>query len=158
MSKTSLLTWGVKESFRNYVQATGGTATTGAGAEQGADGAFSFSAAPGEGLVLGADGRPTGTGAFLGEVTFEAHGGMLKVFLADPIIEIGPAGATITVADTPSRNGRVEIAKLDLSAMGPGEGGELVIPTLLSMEGVYLLGAHYPLNTPLDPVRLRLPV
>lgn len=155
MTKTAQLTWGVKQSFRNYVQAAGGTIGTGDGTGRDAEGAFVFQAAPGEGLTLDAEGRPTGQGGFIGEVSFEAHGGMLKVFLADPRVEIGPAGATITVADTAKRDYRVEVAKLDLAAMTV-EGDELVIPAALAMHGIQYLGDHYPLNTPLDPVRLRL--
>ena len=59
------------------------------------------------------------------------------------------AGATLTVADSPKRNFRIEVVKLDLAAAGPDG-----IPTKLSVDGVYLLGAHYPLNTAVDPVKL----
>lgn len=150
------LTWGVKQSFRNYVQTVGGTTEVGGGAAQTPDGAFVFVAAPGEGLSLDADGALTGRGAFLGEVKFEGHGGMLKVFLADPILEVGPDGAVITVADTVSRKYRVEVARLDLGAMTTEADGGLVIPAALAMEGIQLLGDHYPLKTALDPVRLAL--
>lgn len=155
--RVTSLSWGVKQSFRSYVQATGGVTEVGGGAELDADGAFTFAGSPDGGLTLDEAGKPSGQGGFLGEVKFEAHGGMLKVFLADPRVEIGPAGAVITVADTPSRNYRVEVARLDLDAMAT-EDGEIVIPTALAMHGIQLLGDHYPLNTPLDPVRLRLAV
>ena len=142
------LVWGVKQSFRGYVEAMG-TIEAGAGATRTEDGAFAFAAAPDSDLTIGADGRPTGRGVFLGEVRFDAHGGMLKVFLADPILEVTEAGATLTVADSPKRNFRIEVVKLDLAAAGPDG-----IPTKLSVDGVYLLGAHYPLNTAVDPVKL----
>lgn len=149
------LWWGVKQSFRGYVEATGGTIETRDGAERAADGGFTFSAAPENGLGLDADGKPHGQGKFLGEVRFEAHGGMLSVCLADPILEIGPSGAALSVADSRERARRVEIAKLDLTAM-TSEGGEFVIPAALSMDGWQLLGDHYPPMTALDPVRLTL--
>ncbi len=149
------LGWGVKQSFRGYVEGVGGTIEVDSGAARDDEGAFTFSAAPGEGLTLGADGKPTGRGDFVGEVRFEAHGGMLKVFLADPRVEIGPSGATITVADSPARDIRVALADLDMAA-AKEEGGEVVIPSKLSKDGWRVLGDHYPMMTPLDPVRLRL--
>ncbi|HEX4741311.1 MAG TPA: HtaA domain-containing protein, partial [Caulobacteraceae bacterium] len=127
-----------------------------AGAQRAADGVFTFAAAPGEGLKLGSDGKPEGVGRFVGEVRCEAHGGMLKVFLADPSVEIGPAGAVLSVADTPARDRRVQLALLDLAAATIADDGELVIPTKLSRDGWQVLGDHYLPSTPLDPVRLKL--
>ncbi len=149
------LDWGVKQSFRNYVEAAGGVIEASGGAERTADGGFTFAAAPGEGLSLDADGKPQGQARFVGEARFEAHGGMLSVCLADPVVEIGAAGAVITAFDTLARTHRMEIARLDLTAMSVGEDGEIVIPTALSMDGIQVLGDHYPLNTALDPVRLK---
>jgi Htaa len=152
-TEAAAFVWGVKQSFRNYVEAAGGTIETGAGAARTPDGAFSFEAAPGETLTFGADGKPEGTSRFTGEVRFEAHGGMLKVFFADPAVEIGPDGASITVADSPARDRRVELALLDLDA-ATTDGGEVVIPSKLSKDGWRILGDHYGPMTPLDPVRL----
>lgn len=152
--RLTTLSWGVKQSFRGYVEAAGGVIETGAGAERDVDGGFIFVAAPGEGLTLGDDGRPQGQARFTGEVRFEAHGGMLKVCLADPILDIGPTGAVLTAFDTPARTHRMEIAKLDLAAITQGDAGELVIPASLAMDGIQVLGDHYPLGAPLDPVRL----
>jgi hypothetical protein len=150
------LSWGLKQSFRAYVEAAGGSIEAAAGAERDGDGAFTFAAAPGEGLKLGSDGKPQGVGRFLGEVQCEAHGGMLKVFLADPSIEIGPTNAVLAVADTRARDRRVELALLDLAAATVADDGELVIPTKLSRDGWRVLGDHYLPSTPLDPVRLKL--
>jgi len=154
-SDQATLTWGVKESFRNYVESAGGSIETGSGVERAEDGGFVFAAAPGQGLTLGADGKPEGIGRFVGELRFEAHGGMLKVFLADPVVEIRPEGAAITVADSPARDRRAELALLDLTA-ATRDGGALVIPAKLSPDGWRVLGDHYPQMTPLDPVRLTL--
>jgi hypothetical protein len=148
------LSWGVKQSFRGYVETVGGVTETDAGAGRAADGGFTFPAAPDTTLSLAADGTLAGIGRFLGEVRFQAHGGMLKVCLADPILEIGPSGAAVTVADSSARTFRLEIARLDLAATTPGELGEIVIPAALTIEGMQLLGDHYPPKTPLDPVRL----
>jgi hypothetical protein len=155
LNQAAMLSWGLKQSFRAYVEAAGGTIQTGEGAARAADGGFIFSASAGDVLKLGIDGRPEGVGRFAGEVRCEAHGGMLKVFLADPSVEIGPAGAFIAVADTPAGDQRVELAQLDLAA-ATVEDGEIVIPAKLSRDGWKVLGDHYPPGTPLDPVRLRL--
>lgn len=151
------LEWGLKQSFRAYVEAAGGAIETGEGATRTADGPFTFPPASGDtGLALGADGKPVGTARFVGEVRFEAHGGMLKVFLADPAIEVGPNGGVVTVADSAARDRRVTLAMLDLDGAQAGEDGELVIPTKLAMDGWQVLGDHYPPMTPLDPLRLKL--
>lgn len=149
------LQWGVKQSFRNYVGMAGGTTEVGAGAQQSEDGAFVFAAAEGD-LALDAEGKLQGRGGFTGEVKFQAHGGMLSVFLADPAIEVDDKGAALTVADTAKRDYRVEVARLDLAAMTTEPSGEIIIPVGLSIEGSRLLGDHYAPRTELDPVRLRL--
>ena len=105
------LHWGVKQSFRGYVAMMGGVTEAGGGVEIAADGGFTFATAPDSDLAVGPDGSLSGQGRFLGEVRFEAHGGMLKVFLADPMLEIGASGASLTVADSAARTRRVEIAK-----------------------------------------------
>jgi hypothetical protein len=155
-SMASTLVWGLKQSFRAYVESAGGTIATGEGAERTADGAFAFPATPGEGLRLGADGKPEGIGLFAGEVQCEAHGGMLKVFLADPAVEIEPGRAVVTVYDTRGRDRRVVLADLDLAVATAGEDGEIAVPARLSRDGWQVLGDHYPPGAPLDPVRLRL--
>jgi hypothetical protein len=151
------LSWGLKQSFRSYVESAGGSIETGEGAERDADGAFTFAAVGGNGLKLGAGDKPEGVGKFLGEVRCEAHGGMLKVFLADPSVEIGPAGAVLTVADSAARDRRLELAQLDLAAATLADDGAWVIPARLSRDGWQVMGDHYSPMTPLDPVRLRLP-
>jgi hypothetical protein len=153
--KGARLEWGVKQSFRGYVEGAGGTIEAHTGAERADDGTFVFTAVPGAGLRRGADGQLQGTGRFNGEVRFEAHGGMLQVLLADPAVEIGPDGATITVADSHERDRRLALAVLDLAA-ATEEGGAVVIPTKLSRDGWQILGDHYAPMTPLDPVRIVL--
>ncbi|HEX3405811.1 MAG TPA: HtaA domain-containing protein [Caulobacteraceae bacterium] len=154
---SATLEWGLKQSLRAYVEGAGGSIATGEGTTRTADGAFVFAAAPGDaGLTLGADGKPAGAGRFIGEVRCEAHGGMLKVFLADPAVEIGPEGGVLTVAESPARDSRVELAVLDLAAATTGAEGELVIPAKVARDGWRVLPDHYPPMTPLDAVRLRL--
>lgn len=154
MRTVTALTWGVKQSFRAYVEGADGTIEAGAGAARAADGGFTFAAAPDSSLTLDPEGRLAGRGLFLGEVQFTAHGGMLKVSLVDPILEIGEAGAILTVADHPTRTWRLEAAKLDLAAAAPDPTGDLVLPAALMMFGSQWLGDHYPAGATLDPVRL----
>ena len=149
------LGWGVKESFRGYVEAMGGTISLSGPVERGADGGFVFSPEAGAALTLGADGRPEGQARFCGEVRFDAHGGMLKVSVADPAVEIDAASANLTVADPWAPGRRMAIAKLELAA-AVADGGVLVIPAAATLDGMQLLGDHYPPGTALDPVRLRL--
>jgi hypothetical protein len=155
-ARKPLLVWGVKQSFRNYVEATGGTIEAAGEAERLEDGVFAFAPAPDAASALDSGGRPTGTVKFQGEVRFQAHGGMLSVFLADPSIELDAEGAVLMVADAPSRKFRIPIARLDLSAAEPLVEGGLSIPSAVTIEGMQLLGDHYPPRTPLDPVRIRL--
>jgi hypothetical protein len=150
--QVTTLGWGVKQSFRNYVESVGGRIETLGAAVRATDGGFIFPAAPDGDLRLDEDGRPTGVGRFAGEVRFEAHGGMLSVLLTALAIEIGPSGAVLTVAG--ERGERLELATLDLAAITSGDDGDLVIPVALSMDGSYFLGDHYPPRTALDPVRL----
>ena len=144
------LSWGVKQSFRSYVDAAGGTVATGGGAERTPDGGFAFPEGPQSTLARGADGRLQGTGRFQGEVSFSAHGGMLSVVLVDPWIEATEAGLILSVADSAAR--RLPFATLDAAAMTTG--GDVVIPAAITLDGMFLLGDHYPPGTVLDPVRL----
>lgn len=151
--KVTGLIWGLKESFRNYVEATGGAITTENGAERSADGSITFTPATGDALTLDAAGKPHGQGSFAGKVTFKSHGGMLSIEIADPIVEIGDDGARLTVA-VEGGSDRMEIAKLDLAEMSTREANEILIPAALSMDAYHLLDGQYTPGTALDPVRL----
>ena len=63
----SKLTWGVKASFRSYVEAVGGTVTLGDGATRAEDGSFVFTAVPGGDLSIAPDGTATG-------LTYDCYG------------------------------------------------------------------------------------
>ncbi len=154
--RVTALRWGVKQSFRTYVEAAGGVIEVRDGAGREDDGDFTFATAPDGDLRLDADGKLTGQGSFLGEVRFEAHGGMLRVCLADPMVRIGASGGVVSVADSSARDYRIEVAHLDMASMTVGPLGEVVIPATISMHGGQWLGDHYPFRTPLDPVRLLL--
>ena len=106
------LTWGVKASFKAYVEAAGGSITLSEGATLAEDGAFRFAAVPGGDLAFAPDGSATGAMRFSGAVTFEAHGGMLKSTLTELGIEAGPDGLVLTALQAPMNKDRCAIAQL----------------------------------------------
>lgn len=142
--RVTRLGWGVKESLRAYVEGSGGTIDADAGAARTGDGGFAFEAEDGSDLAL-ADGALAGAGRFRGRVVFQAHGGMLSVTLTDPWVEPGADGWVLSIAETATR--RTPIARL-----GALEGGAMTAVTTL--EGMMILGDHYPPGTALDEVRL----
>jgi len=145
------LSWGVKQSFRGYIDAAGGTVAVAGGAERAPDGVFLFREGPESTLARGGDGRLTGVGRFEGEVRFKAHGGMLNVVLTDPWVEATEAGLILSVAASATR--RVVFAKLNGDAMAT-EGDATVVPAAITLDGMFFLGDHYPPGTVVDPVRL----
>ena len=149
--RVAILNWGVKQSFRSYVEMSGGEIAVGAGAQRTPDGAFAFEAAPDSALEIDG-GALAGTGRFRGEVSFQAHGGMLSVKLIDPWLEPTADGLVLTIAETPTR--RTAIARLNLGAQTTEPDGTVAIPAVTTMDGMMILGDHYPPGTALDPVRL----
>lgn len=144
--RVTRLEWGVKQSFRAYVEGSGGTIAATDGASRDAAGAFVFEAAADSDLVV-ADGALRGTGRFRGRVAFLAHGGLLSVTLTDPWLELADAGWVLSIAETPTR--RTAIAKVDVGGLAGG-----ALPTATTHEGMMILGDHYPPGTALDAVRL----
>ncbi len=150
----SALVWGVKESFRTYVEGAGGGIETCGGAARDADGAFVFPpTSPGRGLSFGADGTLQGALAFTGEVRFQAHGGMLNVRLIDPALEITADGGVLTADEGAGK--RYPMVQLDLKALTHDD-GKISIPTRLTPDGAYWLGGNYAASTPVDPLHLNL--
>jgi hypothetical protein len=146
------LSWGVKQSFRSYVDAAGGTVTVGGGAERAPDGVFLFPQSAESTLARGPDGALQGVGRFEGEVSFNAHGGMLNVVLTDPWVEATDAGLVLSVAAGPAR--RVVFAKLDAAAMETEADGTLALPAAITLERHVHPRRPLPAGTALDPVRV----
>jgi hypothetical protein len=149
--RMAALSWGVKQSFRSYVEAAGGTVAVAGGAARTTDGAFVFPEGAQSTLARDVGGRLTGVGRFEGQVSFNAHGGMLNVVLTDPWVEAAEGGLVLTVAQGGGR--RVVFAKLDAEGMTTA-GDAAVIPAAITLDGMFVLGDHYPPGTALDPVRL----
>src|SRR5690606_19713493 len=77
------LTWGVKQSFRQYVTssiAKGAISTSGV---RSAGGAFVFGQASGSTFN-----GTTGTSKYSGSVRFTGHGGILDLRLANPVVRV----------------------------------------------------------------------
>ena len=148
----SKLTWGVKASFRGYVEAAGGSITLSDGATSAEDGFIVFIAVPGGDLSITPDGSATGAMRFLGTVTFEAHGGMLKSTLTELGLEAGADGFFLTVLEAPMNKGRCAIA--ELGPVEVGAGGVMTIGAKITVDGMYQIADNYPPGTALDPLLL----
>ncbi|MEQ8691894.1 MAG: HtaA domain-containing protein [Pseudomonadales bacterium] len=146
------LTWGVKASFRSYVEAAGGSVELSDGATRAADGAFVFEAAPGGDLAIASDGSATGSIRFLGTVTFDAHGGMLKATLSELGLEAGPDGLVLTALEAPANQDRCAIANLSVIEVSADDNATLRAE--ITMDGMYQIADNYPPGTELDPVLL----
>ena len=128
------LTWGVKASFRSYVEAAEGSITLSDGATHAQDGTFVFMAEPGGDLSIAADGSATGATRFKGTVTFEAHGGMLKSTLAELALEAGENGLVLTVLDGPMNKSRCAVA--ELGPVEVGTDGAMTIGSKITIDGM----------------------
>ncbi|XOV83315.1 MAG: HtaA domain-containing protein [bacterium] len=146
------LTWGVKASFRSYVEAAGGSINATDGATRAEDGSFIFTAIPGGNLVIETDGSISGEMRFQGKVTFEAHGGMLKTTLTELGLEAGPDGLVLTAVEAPLNEDRCAIAKLGLVEVGPDN--VITLSAEITLDGMYQIADNYPPGTELDPLRL----
>ena len=146
------LTWGVKESFRRYVEAAEGSITASDGATRNDEGCFVFEARPGGDLAIAADGSATGAMRFQGAVTFEAHGGMLKTTLSDLAVEAGEDGLALTAPHALLKANRCEIAKLSVREAASDEA--VLLSCEMTLDGTYQIADNYPPGTELDPVRL----
>lgn len=148
----SKLTWGVKASFRSYVEGVGGSITLSDGATRTDEGLFVFTALPGGDLAIAPDGTATGAMRFEGTITFDAHGGMLKSTIADLGLEATEEGLVLTALEAPMNKDRCTIAKLGDVEVGPE--GTIAANVEITLDGMYQIADNYPPGTELDPVRL----
>lgn len=146
------LSWGVKASFRSYVEAVEGSIDLSDGATRAEDGSFVFKAVPGGDLVIASDGSATGAMRFEGKITFDAHGGMLKSTLTELGVEAGTDGLVLTVLEAPMNQGRCAIAKLRVLEVGPDD--TVTLGAQITSDGMYQIADNYPPGTELDPLRL----
>lgn len=148
------LAWGVKASFRQYLESTGDAQWGfGAGAALTQHGELYFPLARVD-VQRDADGTPTsGTLSFDGKVSVSAHFGMLDIVIDAPSISFGREGAAL------SAQGRT-LAKLSFS--DPVVDGDVLmwheVPSTLAMEAVALFGGSYGPGTAMDPLTVRMPL
>jgi hypothetical protein len=149
------LTWGVKQSFREYVAgpiAKGDIVTTGVGRS---GGAFVFGQSEG-----GSFDRATGVGTsnYSGSVRFTGHAGILDVTLSNPVVRVDSAtSGTLLVTVGGSQ---IAFATLNLAAGSLSTPNNTVsyagVPATLTAQGASVFSLNgsgfYEPGTALDPV------
>jgi hypothetical protein len=150
------LTWGVKQSFRDYVAgpiAKGTITTSGVGAS---GGAFTFGQAAG-----GTFDRATGLGtsAYSGSVRFTGHAGLLDVSIGNPVVRVDSASQG-TLLVSVNGGGAIPFATLNLAAATRSTPNNTVaysgVPAALTSQGASVFALNgsgfYEAGTALDAV------
>ena len=156
------LDWGVKASFRNYIEhgPAAGTIETMDPAERNGDGTFRFD------LGTGLDylDRDEVFAPFDGGVHFSGHAGALDLVITAPRVDIdGPTGTLVVDAvskelESPESQtfDDVVLATLDLSGVTATADDDQVryadIPTTLTEDGAEAFGGFYEAGEALDPL------
>ena len=151
--------WGVKDSFRTYIQggvAKGGWTTSGGAVYN--SGAFVFSG--NEGAVDPTS--PQGSISYGGSVDFTGHGGVLDLNIANPEIQFsGNSGSLIADvtsndAEGNARNfGRITVADLTVNASASGDVIDGNAGATLTAAGSEALADFYPAGTAMAPVTFK---
>lgn len=160
------LQWGVRESFRRYVEqgVAAGSITTGGGASRTSSG-FTF---PLRSSALAS--ASSGQIDFEGEVHFVGHHGALDMTLSNPIFVVNGSSAELRVdyasrkyegvnAVGELRQGRQELlATISLSAPANFSSSTVSLsgPVRLSATGAEIFGGFYEAGEALDPIELEL--
>ena len=149
------VTWGVRRSFVGYIRALGdGGGAVGQGATETPDGAFHFPLT----AEFGVEGEAERWIRSRGVVRFQGHGGMLTVPLAGLSIRVVPTAATL-FCEQP--DGSVyPLADIQLGEPAVDEHSLIWpdAPVVLTAEGARYFGGQYPAGTPMDPIRIQLPL
>ncbi len=144
------LEWGLKESFRSYVQGPIANGTFSGGSFAASGGAFN--------VVDGGIGRAN----FSGAISASGHGGLLNFQLSSPSVQITGPGTGVLFAHVSSTsttgaaavNGVVAFANLSFS--GPAISGSTLsvsgASATLTGAGAQAFAGFYPAGTALDPV------
>ena len=150
------LTWGVKQSFRDYVTGSIAQGRVTASGVSTSGGSFVFGQSTG-GSYTQASG--TGTSRYSGSVRFIGHEGLLDVQLSNPVVRVDNASrATLLV----SVNGgsAIEFATLNLAVAAKSTPNNTVaysgVPAVLTARGASVFSFNgspfYTAGTALDPV------
>lgn len=154
--------WGVKESFREYVQGpvAMGQITTSDGATTSGDGTFDFQPASGTFDPL----ANTANAKFRGTVLFTGHAGALSLKVTDPRVAYSGSAGTL-FADVTSKDlnsgqvksyPNVDFASLNLTGIVPLDSGSTAtvsaVPATLTANGARAFAGFYDAGTQLDPI------
>lgn len=146
-SAPEMLSWAIKDSFLAYVRRSAGTITLVAPARPG-DSGFEFP-------LL----RPAAGGllSFGGGVACTAHGGMLDVVFAEPVICFDDDGGWLMLGDR--RDPFDPALRLRIARLAPGTpcaapSGAVALRAQLIDAGSALFGGVYPAGAELDPLHL----
>ena len=153
------LSWGVKDSFRSYLQsgvAKGGWTTSGGAVYN--SGAFVFSGDQG-GVNPSND---SGTVSYGGAVTFTGHEGVLNTVISNPELRFsGNSGTLVADVSSNDTNGNPRsygrIALVDLAVSGGVSGDVLdgTASTTLTAAGAEAMAGFYPQGTPMSPLTFK---
>ena len=111
-----------------------------------------FPAKPGGDLAIEADGSATGAMRFLGTVSFDAHGGMLRSTLTELGLEVGEQGLVLTALEGLMNKDRCTVAELE--PIDIGEDNVVRLGAKITLDGMYQIADNYPPGTELDPLIL----
>lgn len=148
------LRWGIKRSFRAYIEAAGGVTRVDAGASEDEHGRIVF---PQVGVDQDGSSRVI---RFGGGAVLEAHGGLLSLSLREPWLEIDNEGATLTVVHPAFRgpsDRRLPMCRLE-GLVPRADGEELAIdeaPATLLIDATGTFDNLYPPGAEFDPVSAR---
>jgi Htaa protein len=142
-----MLSWAIKDSFLAYVRRSAGTITLVAPARPG-DSGFEFPL-----LQPPAGGRLS----FGGGVACTAHGGMLDVVFAEPVLCFEDDGGWLVLGDRrdpfdPALRSR--IARLAPETPSAAPSGAVALRAQLTDAGSALFGGVYPAGAELDPLHV----
>lgn len=142
------LEWGIKQSLVRYVAGMADGALAAGGPATAVGGGFQFPAA--------ARPQADGTLRFAGSVTLTAHGGMLRLVVAEPwLVPVGePSDAwSLTIADQYEPGARIAFATIDQLILG--EAWASAHGTRLTADGADLFfSGPYTEGTELDDPRI----
>lgn len=151
MSGVTHLSWGLKESFLNYV---GRLPQSDVLVLRGAD----FDATRNEFVFPAVDvagGPEDARLRFAGELQIVAHAGLLRLALSDPMVVVDGAWATLVCTDRSNGAEREESCAIGRAPWPPVlSGREWQAPLELAETGVHLFGENYPAGEVLAPLRL----
>lgn len=156
------LDWGIKASFRNYIEGpiATGTITPSEGATRNPDGSFHFPIGEGtydpatKGLVL----------RFDGSIHMSGHGGVLNMTVREPRVVITPLETNLyaKVVSAPVGGGGlgeeadVHFAALDITNVTPAVAGGVTswtgVPAFVAAGAIAPFAGHYSIGTALDPL------